>query len=757
MSQAAPPQTPPAPPPPLERFFEHVRYANPFDVNRVGQGGVADTDAEPVHHAAFTRLLELVDQARRQQVGVGTLLWGEAGIGKSHLLARLGAWAGPDSKHAVFVYLSNLQAAPSQLPRSLLRCTLSILTRGRTSGFHDTLLYRIIRAAVRQALDYDGSRQYTFDEAETAFQQLVDELCDQGPGQPGFVDRAVFAALFRFFCSAYAARSGPDDGRSALAVRWLSGDPLDRDEAHALGLPAPREETTALEDDMQVRSVLVALAQVAKYREQPLLLCCDQVDSLDAEQCGALTRFLHGLLDCAPNLLVITCGVRETLQRWLNDGDIQQATWDRLTQYELMLQRVSPHEARQIVQVRLHPFQEPFLALEPVRGLVQQDILFPLGEAWAREFLADKVEVRPRDVINWAREGWRREQELLRQQGGAEWLARWPERKPGKPDGVVLTDEELRQRIDEKVSLKVQELKRQRQLEPQTLPPDGDNLAGLIEALLQRCLNAPSRDGLLAVERVPARRYGPQPPYHLRLRHRGPVGAESGTGLRCVVVSNRTSMSARLRRLADDTQPPDRLVLVTDERRPLEPGPVGKEYLDCLQSRHGRCFHVMQLSFDQYAELEALQAVVGLARAGDLEIELPGGQARRVHEEEVIASHHRCRRYQAHPLLALLLQAGPPAEPPSPPPEEPVTVKPLDNGSPSDKDLREFIMGRLAITMGASSQELAVQYQDYLSRKQIAWELPACKARLEAAAQQLHADGLVHATPFDDNLWLMKK
>jgi hypothetical protein len=64
----------------------------------------------------------------------------------------------------------------------------------------------------------------------------------------------------------------------------------------------------------------------------------------------------------------------------------------------------------------------------------------------------------------------------------------------------------------------------------------------------------------------------------------------------------------------------------------------------------------VELTYEQYAELDALSAVAGEARSGDLEVELPGGQLRPVTEREVIASHQRRGRYAAHPLLRQLLQ-----------------------------------------------------------------------------------------------------
>jgi hypothetical protein len=754
--------------PTLDAFYDHILYSNPFAINRVVPASLRIEDAQGVHQKPFARLVELAGEASRQHTGLGVMLWGEAGIGKSHLLARLAAWAGSEHKHAIFVYLANLQAEPEQLPRSLLRCVMSILTLGRTNRLYETPLYRLVNAAIRHALQDDGSRTRSWNEAERAYTRLVDDLCSQSPAQAAVLNRQVFEVLFHFFRSAYLSRGeGSDGGTAALAVRWLSGDSVDVDEAKALGLsPGPRrEEGVALTDDLQVQNVLVALARVASYRRQPLILCFDQVDTLEPEQFSALARFLHALLDGANNLLVITSGVRAVLTRWEADAVIPRSTWERLALHEVELQRVNVGEARQIVQARLQPFQEPFVCLGPVKERVTKDYLFPLGDRWAEEFLTGKLEVRPRDVINWAREGWRRQQDALKQAGGSLWLENWEASQSTKESHSEPSEEEIQTLIDAKVTLKLLEHKRQRQLGPQTLPPDGDNLAGLLHSLLQRCLGTIQFPSLLGMQRLVRPKYGQRPPYDLVLRQRsGPDGKETRSGLLCLVVSNRTSMSAFLRRLIQDTQPPERLFLIADERRPLDPAAAGREYLEKLQQRHGDRFVGVTLTFDQYAELDALQATVGLAKSGDLEIELPAGRSRRVAEPEVVASHLRQQRYSGHPLLRLLLDSGQtpaPAHKPLTEPATPVPVpveEPMGNGLQLDiQDLRQFIMGRLAITMGASSNELAVQYRDYLLRKQVQLGLDVCKSRLEEVARGLHQEGHINATPHDDYLYLLSK
>lgn len=739
----------------LEGFYGHVRYSNPFEINRVVQAFTEAGDVAPVHDRPFQQLRELADRSHRQHPGIGAVLWGDPGIGKSHLLARLSCWAGRDNQRAIFVYLANLQANPETLPRSLLRCVISILIDGQANRLHLTPLYRLVLAAIQRALRANGSRRYSEAEALAAYHQLIDELSRQDPSRAAVTDRNIFAVFFRFWRSAFGVWKGqPDDGLASLALRWLSGEPLDADEARRLELPrrSQRDDVVCLADKQEIKNVLVGLIQLASWWRRPVILCFDQVDNLDEEQFTALARFLHALIDATGNLLVITSGVQPTLLRWKADKVIQDSSWDRLAQYEVELQPVSAAEARQIIQARLQPFQETFRPVEPVWRLVQKDMLFPLGERWAQSVLGSKLDLRPRDVINLAREGWRREQTALSQQGGPAWLASWPHSPLPVQTPATVPAEKL---IDEAVARKLHEHTQQKLLEPQTLPPDADNLVGLLHTLLHRCLNAPPFPALRAVERQKTPKYGQQPPYQLVLRQGTAENQEARTGVLCLAVSDRKSMAAFLRRLVDDTRQPDRLVIVVDERRPLDPAASGKDYLEKLRTRHQDRFHQVDLSLAAYAELDALQAVVGLARSGDLELQFPGGLIRPVKEEEVVQSHFRQQRFLAHSLLKLLLTGEGPAASANQPH---ASDKAEPDGELDEQDLRQFIMGRLAITMGISSHELAVHYQSYLkTTRNSDLTLSVCKRRLEATARALHQEGKVNATPHDDYLYLLLK
>jgi hypothetical protein len=298
---------------------------------------------------------------------------------------------------------------------------------------------------------------------------------------------------------------------------------------------------------------------------------------------------------------------------------------------------------------------EPFAGLDAVQALLQRDPLFPLGRGWVADFLEDKVELRPRDVLNWAREGWRRQQELLSQQGGPDWLAQWGVNRATGRIYPQLSPEQIQRAIDEKAAETIAEQKSQRLAEPYTLSPLADNLAGLIFALLEQYIRASGTEPTLEVKRMIQVRGGTRSPYDLLLVRRDGDGKETRLGLTFITTDSGQSTTGSLKRLVHDFDPADRIFLVTDERQPLRLAAKGQEYFDRLRQRGGERFQHIELTFDEYAELDALAATVNLARSGDLEIELSGGESKRVEGDEIIAAHQRQRRYQSAAVLREVL------------------------------------------------------------------------------------------------------
>jgi hypothetical protein len=643
----------------LNGVFQQALSVNPFLDNRV-DGPVKDSaDVARIHQAAFEQLTALAGQALAGRRGIGAMLWGEAGIGKSHLLARLASWS---EQHATFVYLHNLQAAPHHLPRSLLRAVVSTLTGGRASGFYRTTLTTLVNAGLFEAVGRkDGT--YPWPYLRRAWDAFVNRLAGEHPGLAS-VDRNVYEVLIRFFYSAYRVYHPPpdfrrrDDGSLARrAVQWLSGLGLEPDEGRSLGLPpaVPRDEPVALADAQQIKHVLVALARLAAARRTPFILAFDQVDNLDVDQASALGRFLEALIDSAPNLLVVTAGVRATLFRWRQDKVFQDSTWDRLAQLEVELQRVGGVEAGDLIRARLDEFFRPYENLGGLRQRRQHDDFFPLGRAWYERQFKDKIDLRPRDVINQAREAWHGEQQRLRQAGVGPWLGDKPgpaikETLVAGRDDEELSPNALDQMLDEKIA---------QLCPPQPVPPPAGNaedLAELLRKVLIQCRKADPGYGVVEVERAPLSKKQKHPLYDLSVFLRAkPDTASLRVGVLVLSSTSATQVAAQLRRLTRELPAIDRLVLITQEWSGVPIGHMGKVYLSKLQGHFGDRFQQLELTPTEYLHLDSLRTTAQLAQAGDLEIETASGRVRAVTEDQVIASHHRRDRYRSSRVLRKLL------------------------------------------------------------------------------------------------------
>jgi hypothetical protein len=404
-----------------ESFFRYMLTTNPFVLNRATADGAERPDAGQIHSPIFGRLIELACESVRLQRGLGVLLSGEAGSGKTHILGRLARWSAVGSR-ACFVVVRGLQTDPELLPAAVLRSAGMALAGKSGAPPVRTPLYRLAHNAARVAV-VDNQDTYAWERVGRAFAKLADRLAPAARRVPE--GRAAFDLLFRFFRSAARAAAGKEDGATAvLTLRWLSGGMLDAAEARHLHLPPARhrDDPVMLTDPEWARQGLTALAVLATAVGKPLILAFDQAEELDAGRFAGLARFLHGLLDHAPGILAITAADSAAVQRWRDRGEVAASAWDRLGQFTLEPGRLSPIEGGALVRRRLDDALSAFKHVEFLYRLRADAPLFPVHLAlnscgsWARE------------VVEAARRAWIVEQEVLRREGSAAWLAGWAER-----------------------------------------------------------------------------------------------------------------------------------------------------------------------------------------------------------------------------------------------------------------------------------------------------------------------------------------
>ncbi|MGE3775772.1 MAG: hypothetical protein AB7F89_01200 [Pirellulaceae bacterium] len=636
---------------PLDRFASSLLSSNPFERNRISDPSQLVWDVADIHAAEFARLIQLAEQVLHSDVARGVLLLGNAGTGKSHLLARLGQWAA--RRDACYVYLHNIQARPAGMSRYLLKCCISKLAEDRASRLHQTLLFRVIQAAVEQAavaaqVDRVNSSTYP---------AVCARLAHQFGGDAG-----LFPLVFRlFFHGAKAVQSHSVEKRAehalraALALRWLRGDVLDADEASLLGQSLrPSDETAELPEE-QVEQVLAGVARLGRVSGRPFLLCVDQADNMQHDQLAALAKSLHSLIDSAQNLLVVVSGVQEDMYQLIRTNVIHAAAADRLDHLRpVVLHRIKRPAARVLVRERLHGWLAGLEPLPPpCEAHRREDDLFPLGSVWFDGIEGNSLELRPRDVLTWAHERWCQIQQQVREQGAGRWLEQWPGMAGGVPRDEG-SEESLLAAIDQRINTKLEETVAARHLDPGTLPADAGNLLGLTLQLLEQCVH---RERGYPLVRVTANA-STTAELLTCARH---ADHEINSHVVFVVTGSKTSAAAQLRRLLNSPNAQRRILVTDHDRMPLQLGTRGEQYLDELRQLGPQVFTEIPLTFDQYARLDALMAVITQARSGDLELPMAGGTVHRISEDEVLESYHRQDRYRQHGLLRWFL-----AEPSAP-------------------------------------------------------------------------------------------
>jgi hypothetical protein len=705
----------------FDRFLDAVRGTNPFRSTRVTDPTRSDGDVGSIHQKAFDKLVRGVERVSKDPMPTGVLLLGTAGVGKSHMLARLFQWAEED--HATVVYLHNLLASPERMYRYVLSATVNSLA-SHQGAFAESRLYKVLTRALIN--EKDARALKTADARRTVMSQVVRKVDGRGTLGP------VLAA-FREAADPSSSQADSEQ-RAAAAVRWLAGETLDQEEAAWLGKKVPAEGAS-IPDDGGADEVLQVLAKLCALARLPLVLCLDQVDNLDPSNVTAVASIAHALIDRCQHLLVIVSGVKETLLRLKREGVIPEAAWDRIAEQTIELNRIGADEAEAIVKRRMEPMLDVFGVVPEVSRAVAADALFPIGTKWFQEKLGDVPEFRPRDIVMWARDRWEQQQTLLESEGGKKWLTGWKGSKPTKTDPTPL--ETL---IDEEVKRKLAEGVNRRRLKPAEFPPDEDNLATLTHTLLARCVGD-SRGTLVELTR-------PKPvkkviTHHLVAKERRSDGLMVSTGIAFVTATTGHGTHQPLLRLLEDKSPPDHRLVVTDEeRRPLKLGKVGQEYSEKLNALGNRAFQHVKLTFEAYAELDSMVCLLNDARGNDLEIEYPKGVARTLTEEEALQSLHRNGRFLSHPLLRELLTED---------------LDPVVSGGDTDTGYNEerakqHIMAELSWRLGLMARELA---QTFTAKEKTAVDsMDSVWARIKETARNLHTQGHVHAHAQDDDLFL---
>ena len=80
-------------------------------------------------------------------------------------------------------------------------------------------------------------------------------------------------------------------------------------------------------------------------------------------------------------------------------------------------------------------------------------------------------------------------------------------------------------------------------------------------------------------------------------------------------------------------------------------------------------------------------------------------------------------------------------------------VKKIETIKLDEKDVKQFVMAQLAWQMGSTAHALAKGYVAVMPAPKVGPEV--AWPEVKGIAERMHAEGLVHATPQDDDLFLL--
>ncbi|MDQ2643146.1 MAG: ATP-binding protein [Myxococcota bacterium] len=357
---------------------------NPFRDTVVQDAWQEPVDLTDIHAAAFEACKSGIEAAKRGSAG-SLLIYGAAGSGKTHLLARLQRHLMNDARNApdralscVFCFV-RLQTSPQLLWQHVRRRLVNDLMR-REEGL--TQLQRLIA----HQLGIAAGRS-----ARAGILELrVLRAADKDALSLHLDEVARKLDLPRNLCVVLEHLVFNESVRDTTA--WLAGDGLPEERMAELGLGVDAEE----DREDAARHVVTALCRLAG-ETLPIVFCFDQVESLqrtatDEEALFRFARMAADLRDSDGNVFIITClqtAYLDQFQRSVRDADR-----DRIAQRSVVLEPLTSSQVERLLRSRLEVVPE----LQSLRSQHASEPLYPLNARVLQELILEQPCV-PRRVL----------------------------------------------------------------------------------------------------------------------------------------------------------------------------------------------------------------------------------------------------------------------------------------------------------------------------------------------------------------------
>ncbi len=312
-----------------------------------------------VHQTAFESCCKAVEAVRLRPHSTGVLIHGEAGSGKTHLLARLRAHNAREAEadgpgglqEAIFISV-RLHTSPRMLWRHLRSCLVNDLLRPGSNG--ETQLDRILLHSLSSHGLVDGNGQaWLADKRQQArhdpgsVRELDDLFFQLGP-------RASISFNLQIILTHLLL-----DRHRGSAIAWLRAENLSDQALQRLGVTADYDEDD--EPEEKARQTVIALSSLSGPT-LPIIYCFDQIEALalDSNNEDSLRAFgrMISTLQASTNHTLLISSIQSSFLTGF-EAAVGTADYDRIREQSVLtLNPLIRNEAEQLVIERMNAVPE---------------------------------------------------------------------------------------------------------------------------------------------------------------------------------------------------------------------------------------------------------------------------------------------------------------------------------------------------------------------------------------------------------------
>lgn len=357
----------------LDRFFDVdmaiLKESNPFENSVVRDPWDDVVDVSEINREVSNGILEAIDSVKKMGKSKLLLILGDAGIGKTHLLARIRRLSKKNNFY--FSYIEPISSTEDIFSHILKNVITSLEKDNSLNTFLSTLMKKALpkisqNIPLRELIGKYGPSN------------LADKIIHYVFMNYGRLPRTDFLRVL------FHLRHSPT---MVYAIKWIMGDELNEEELKTLGVrDTLRDESMAME----------SLKTLALLLDKPLCLCFDQIEAIyhrfGIEGLSKFLSILMELFNWVSNLCIVIMCQRQIWIDLTNSGELDAAFITRLKESKpLFMRTLSKEESIKLVATRMKLIWKKYKLSPPYPS-------YPFTPEFIEE-VAGEVGWIPRDLI----------------------------------------------------------------------------------------------------------------------------------------------------------------------------------------------------------------------------------------------------------------------------------------------------------------------------------------------------------------------